>query len=537
MSIARTAADVLCDHVTLELECVDRMYLNAYVPLLQSAGGTAYYLRTLRGYPVPSSALLAPMTKDFVAAIKRFVDREGIDLIHFERGERKDDRAQQYLRRWPGGEGVLFVGVAQEKAHVVRTQRRHDPASDRTYPWLHKSTVMVNYYYVYAVDADFGPFFIKFCSYFPFNAKLCLNGHEYLKQHLTREGIGFEALDNGIRSCADPLRMQELADGLSAERIDGLLRKWLARLPHPYRGADRRAGIRYELSILQAEFALTQVLDRPVQGRALFADVIRENLDVGRPDQVQLIFDRRIHKRTPSRYRTRVITEGVEPSLHIDYKHSRLKQYHKEGRALRTETIINDCYDFGIGRRLSNLDQLKKLGFSTNRRLLRVQRLSHDCHVGAAAFEALQKPLVAADTGQRTAGLRFGCARVQALLSALLAFRLLPRGFDNRQLREYAAPLLGVCVADWSCGRMTYDLRRLRVHGLIERIAGSRRYRVTDAGIRMALCCQRTYARVLRPALSAVMDAAPPRDSRLKRAMDVFDREVERLWEGVGLAA
>ena len=144
---------------------------------------------------------------------------------------------------------------------------------------------------------------------------------------------------------------------------------------------------------------------------------------------------------------------------------------------------------------------------------------------------------MAADTGQRTAGLRFGCARVQALLSALLAFRLLPKGFDNRQLREYVAPLLGVCVADWSSGRMTYDLRRLRVHGLIERIAGSRRYRVTDAGIRMALCCQRTYARVLRPALSAVMDADPPRDSRLKRAMDVFDREVERLWEGGGLAA
>ena len=156
MSIARTVADVLSDHVTLELECVDRMYLNAYVPLLQSAGGTAYYLRTLCGYPVPSSPLLAPRTEDFVAAIKRFVEREGIDLIRFERGERKDDRAQQYLRRWSGGEGVLFVGVAQEKAHVVRTQRRHDPASDRTYPWLYKSTVMVNYYYVYAVERTSG---------------------------------------------------------------------------------------------------------------------------------------------------------------------------------------------------------------------------------------------------------------------------------------------------------------------------------------------------------------------------------------------
>ena len=205
-----------------------------------------------------------------------------------------------------------------------------------------------------------------------------------------------------------------------------------------------------------------------------------------------------------------MITQGVEPSLHADYKHSRVKQYHKEGRALRTETVINDSYDFAVGRRLSNFDQLRELGFSTNRRLLRVQRISHNCQIGEAAFDALQKPRVAADSDQRTAGLRFGCARVQALLCALLAFRLLPRGFDNRQLREHLAPLLGVSAADWSAGRMTYDLRRLRVHGLIKRIPRSRRYRVTTAGIRTALCYPRTYARVLRPALATVFDPKHP---------------------------
>ena len=155
---------------------------------------------------------------------------------------------------------------------------------------------------------------------------------------------------------------------------------------------------------------------------------MRENLDLGRPGQVQLIFGRRITRRTPLRYRTRVITQGVEPSLHIDYKHSRIKQYHKEGRALRTETIINNNYDFDVGRRLGNLDQPKELGFSTNRRLLRVQRLSHDCQVGAAVFDDLQQPRVVPDTGQRCAALRFGCARVQALLCALLPSGCCRRG-------------------------------------------------------------------------------------------------------------
>ena len=292
----------------------------------------------------------------------------------------------------------------------MRSAQRHDPDTDRTYPWLAPSSAYVHYYYVDFVDDDCGPCFLKFCSYFPHNAKLCLHGHEYLKHQLAQEGIAYEALDNGIPSCAQPERLQALCDSLTAERIDALLRKWLARLPHPYTPPERQAGMRYELSVLQAEFSLTQVLDRPAHGRAFFEDVIRENLDLGQPDQVQLIFDRRSNKRTPSSFRTRVITEGVEPSLHIDYKHSRSKQYHKEGRALRTETTINNTYDFGVGRLLlGNFDKLKRLGFSANRRLLNVQRPSHNCLLGATAFDALQSPRIVAS--QCASALRFGDLR------------------------------------------------------------------------------------------------------------------------------
>ena len=424
--------------------------------------------------------IMAPMTRRFVAALEAFAKHEGVDLIRFERGERKDERTKEYLRHWPGGEGVLYIGKAQERARVLRTERRHHPESGVGYPWLVDSTAMVNHYYVYLVDEDFGPLFVKFCSYFPYNAKVCLNGHEYLKRQLARRGIGFEALDNGILRCEDPEAMQAIAREVSAERIDTLVRKWLARLPHPFTAADRAAGVRYDLSVLQAEFALTQVFDRPVHGRVFFEEVLRENLDLGRPDHVQLIFDRRVTKRTPSRYRTRVITDGFLPSLHVDYKHSRIKQYHKEGRALRTETVINDTYDFAIGRRLSNLDDLGQVGFAANRRLLGVQRLSHDCRLGVERFEELHCPAVVED--RRVPALRFGDPRVQALLGALLVFRVLPMGFANRELRRYVVPLLGVGADAYGPGRATYDLRRLRLRGLVERIPRTHRYRVTEAG-------------------------------------------------------
>ena len=117
---------------------------------------------------------------------------------------------------------------------------------------------------------------MKFCTHFPYNAKLCLNGHEWLKRQLKHRGIGFEALDNGLLSCGDPKRAQALSNALSAAKIDALLRKWLRRLPHPYSRADRKAGYRYQISILQAEFSLTQVLDRPAAGRLFFEEIIRE---------------------------------------------------------------------------------------------------------------------------------------------------------------------------------------------------------------------------------------------------------------------
>ena len=140
------------------------------------------------------------------------------------RTQRKDDVAKEHLARFKGKEGVLFVGRAQEKARVVRTERRFH--NGRPYAWLVRTTAMVNQYYFYCVDEDFGPFFLKFCSYFPYNAKLCINGHEYVKRQLDAKGVKYEALDNGILSCADPEKLQAICDGLSPERIDALLRKW-----------------------------------------------------------------------------------------------------------------------------------------------------------------------------------------------------------------------------------------------------------------------------------------------------------------------
>ena len=533
MTVARSVADVLDDHVTLEVECLDRMFLNVYQPRLQHVGGVVSFLRDHRGAAFASSALMDPISKAFVGALHRYCQDHQVPLVDFVRGQRKDDLAHEYLAEFEaagGTEGVLFIGRAQEKTRVFRTEKRRNPITGASYPWIVSGTGIVNQFYVYAVDADFGPFFLKFSSYFPYNAKLCINGNEWAKRQATKAGIAFTALDNGFASCEDPRRLQAICRRLTAAKIDALLRKWLALLPHPFTRADRIAGYRYDISMLQVECSLTQMLDRPVSGRVLFEEVLRENLDIGRPDKIGLVFDRKIVRRgptaTPGRFRTRVLTEGVTPSLHVDYKHNKIKQYHKEGRALRTETTINDSRDFSIGKRLCNLPELAQVGFSANRRLLDVERLSSDPTIGDDAFRAVADPIVV--EGQRASALPFDSVRTQALLSALVVFHLLPDGFRNADLRALLAPLLGLDPSLMTQGRMSYDLRRLRLHGLIERLPGTHRYTVTTRGFHLAVFLTRVHHRLLRDGLADILDEHAA-DNALRHELQRLDSVVQQI--------
>src|SRR5215207_9103080 len=177
---------------------------------------------------------------------------------------------------------------------------------------------------------------------------------------------------------------------------------------------------------------------------------------------------------------------------------------------------INNPGDFGIGKGLTNLPALREVGFSANRRLLGVQRLSHNPIRAADAFTAVHEPIITA-TGYRIAGLRLGDRRAHALLQALLVFRLLtPSGFTNRDLRELLAGLLGTAPREITAGQAGYDLRRLRVHGLIARIPGTHRYRLTHIGGDHAMLLTRIHTRLLQPGLAQLTDPDPPMPCHLR---------------------
>src|SRR5438876_3145832 len=529
-------ATILRDHFSLSTSSIDRLYLNGYVRKLQSTAQLCAFLCDHLGNPIASPAAFRPLHDRFVQAITAFAEQHLVPVVQFERGQRKDDLAARYRQRFQSYDGVVFIGVAQERQFSFKATKHVVPPHAVHFSFSRQS-VAVKHYYFYLRDAEWGPAFIKVGTYVPYPARVCLNGHEWLKQQLVKEAIPFDSLDNGFLWCADPDRLQQLADSLGPADVQAFFDRWLQRLPWPLTPADRAAGYRHRLSIRQLEMSLTQVFTTPVYGRYFFEAVIRDNLDLGRPDRVSLLFPTRLRRNTPPPdlgYKTRVITMGVAPSLHVEFKHSHVKQYFKEHRALRTETTINDPLDFQRTKGLNTLPHLRAIGRQINAKLLDIERVADGAIPAPSFFERLQLPTLS-PTGQRVSALRFGDPRVQALFGALCRFSHLPDGFRHRDLRPLVAALFGRALTSYTAGAMTYDLRRLRLHGIIQRAQGTLRYTLTASGARAAFLYTTLHRRLRRPHGS---DRAYPHfPSRLDAALHQLDAALQELWSSPKRAA
>jgi hypothetical protein len=304
--------------------------------------------------------------------------------------------------------------------------------------------------------------------------------------------------------------------------------RWQRRLPSPFTASDMRAGYSYELAFRQFEVSETQVFDRPQAGRAFFEALIRDHLDIGRPDQVAIIFDRRVSARTPGTFRTKVITRGVDPQLCCYYKSARMKQYFKEHRALRTETVISNTRDFGIGRRVNaaNWHALRAVGQAANRRLCDAEASDAAPAPDVVTFEQVTLPSDDPD-GLHAPGLRFGDRRVMALLAAIVGFTHLTVGFDNRQLTRLVGVLLD---QPYTNRQATYDLRRLRRKQIIERVPHTHRYQLTPLGRRVAVLFTKAHGRVLTPGLGQLDPRLPEhltRRSPLAQAWRQLDHALD----------
>src|SRR5918995_506235 len=234
-----TVNDVLDGHTVLDLSCLDRLYLSGFVQKLQTPGGVVFFLHEHRGMPIASPAVFDQIGRRFRDGMRRFAETNHIPVVRFGCDDRKVDVMRPYLDRTArtGRSQVAAIGVAQE----------------------------------------FGPAFIKICSYFPYPIKVWVNGHEWAKRQATKAGIGFTELSNGFASCEDPAALQTICDRLGPGTIRGFFERWSSRLPLPLSAADRDAGFWWDLTMRQVETSRTIVLDAPRHARAFFEALVADN--------------------------------------------------------------------------------------------------------------------------------------------------------------------------------------------------------------------------------------------------------------------
>jgi hypothetical protein len=536
MSHVVTVPELLDGHTVLDIECLDRVYLNGYVPVLQVGGQVLTFLHDHRGMPIASPAVFSQISGRFRQAVGRFAEMNDIPVVTFTRGVRKLDVMQRYLRRAAraGRPGVAAIGRAEE-FQLVWDARQRD--TDRSRPpqfFFVKAERRVTCYYFYVLDEQWGPGFIKICAYFPYPVKIWVNGHEWAKRQLTRAGTGFTELSNGFASCDDPAGLQAICDRLGPADIQAFCDRWMSRLPVPLTTDDQAAGYWWELSMRQVEVSRTMVFGAPRQARAFFEALIADNLDLGRPEHVEILFKRDPRGRKPAGqpagFKTAIDRGNQGVTINAFWRHSRVKQYLKDGRALRVETVVNSPDDLGCQRRLHNLPELQARARAINTRLLETERAGQGCVFDSPAFARISQPTLTQD-GRRAPGLRFGDPRVMALAGALANTLGAVTGITNKSLRALMTGLLGV---PYSVNQASYDLSRLSRNGIITRIPHRNLYALTPDGLRFAVFYTKVHDRVLRPLMAGDQPQAPP---PLRDALRVIDREVIRRLDAARLPA
>jgi hypothetical protein len=357
---AVTVNDVLDGHKLLEIDCVDRVYLTLSVPNLVVGGQVVSFLTVHEQHPIPSPALLERRGQAFRRAVTSFAEANDIPVLSFagkrDKGrpgvladspwpERKIDQVMPLMRKAAatGRSQVVAIGVAQEYQRVFTGTKDQTPTGAVWFSY-NRTERRVTCYYFYVWDEALGPAFIKICAYFPYPGKIWFNGHEWAKRQAARAGLSFKDLSNGFASCEDAAALQEICDRLGPGQIRVFAERWRARLPLPFTHADRQAGYWWDISMRQVEVAKTITFTAPRHARAFFEALAADNLDIGRPDNMEIIFNRQVRCVTKGVFRTAVDRDNDGVVVNAFYRHSRIKTYLKDGRALRVETVINDAY-------------------------------------------------------------------------------------------------------------------------------------------------------------------------------------------------
>src|SRR5512143_319121 len=514
--------------IRFDYSCFDRILLNGVIQVLQNPAAVAGFLKEKRQAPQLTPAYFRTISTDYHHFVEGLAARRQVEIVSPPKDVRREAWVEPFYQNLQGQNGIAVILKSRENARVAVSfprQGNHIELCNR-FVWQ---------YYFYLQDQDFGRMFLRICLY----------GHEWLACRLREQGIAFQQCGNAFRSCADPARLQELADQFAPTDIEACAHRWLAQLVPFFSDRERRhQGFGYRLFVSQVEYCTNLVFERRAALDRLHERLLDLNRTIGHPDKIALIFGRRITQCTDAGLKTQILDHDLgQAVIRSDYKSSSIKQYVRDHLILRTETTSYHTPDLGVNKSVEHLPELRQTMATANDRYLEVQQDVLETFVDRGQLNELRQPTVSL-SGRRTPGLKLDDPRLLAVLQALVCFALLAgRGrFRTTDLHRSAAEALGKTPETYTLGRLRYDLAKLRGKGLVERIAGTQAYRLPSEGYRIAVLYLKLFHRIYAPLTAGIIEPVPwddrlPQQRRalLDRLYAAVDRDLNRLFESVGV--
>ena len=482
-------SELLGRHVQFVYTAWDRIVLTGYIDQLQRPENLVRYFRDAFGITSLTPEVLMSRTGPYRAWVTRFCRDQQIPLLPAPKGVRKEEFVGPHYRRLGGSEGVACVlsGLEQGRTFVSYTPRYLPSTQDPNWRLVRACRKRFLHFYFYVFDPVLGPMSLRVATFLPFTIACYLNGHSFLAQELSRQGVQFRKEDNAFLDVDDLDALQAASERLTPHLIQQRCAYWARQLAPRFSPADC-AGLNlgYRFSVTQIELATDILFSRSAQLKALFQRAAEIGVLLGGADRTSHIFGRRI----THRYRGRLETvldrrnEGY-PTLRTYYQTSFVKQYEKGNRLLRTETCLNDTHHVAIGRHLENLPALKERLAATNARYLEAQAELLASTVDAGDLVALSQPTLVGH--RRIPGIKLHDDRVIRLLEVLLHAGNFVANWTSREVHARLLARHRLTDQDYRLGQLRYDLAKLRAKGLVERLGRTRRYRLTPLGLRIGV--------------------------------------------------
>jgi len=525
--------------IRFQYRCFDRILLNGLIQPFQQEQRVVGFFSTYRDlYPV-SRNVLREIATQFQNWVINRSKKWAAPILDAPEGRRDDFVQQYFIAAKP--DQVVCILKAREPGRImtaIGTKKENRWHLELKQRW-------VNQYNFYINDSEWGRMFVRVCPYFPFSARVCLNQHHWIANRLKQRGIRFRQSTNAFASCAEPKLLQEIADSLAAKDLSRCGRKWLAQLTPFFTERERKqAGVEHRLFFSQIEYCDNLIFSRRASVDQLSQRLIDANRTIGQPNKISVIFGRKIQKYHAGKLQT--VIEDLDlpnPVIRSHYKNGFLKQYVRDKSNLRTEPATNNVTDYGVGKALENLPQLKEKLSNIIDRYHNVQQDILESFVDRGQLQALIRP-TELPNGKRIPGLKLDHPRQLALMHALVRFSHIAAqdSFSTPEIHADTAEALGCTTAQYTLGSLRYDLSKLRAKGLVHRLHKSRRYRLTPEGYRICVVYLKLFEKLYAPLTSAILkpfqhdrclvDSKTSQLDKLYRAVII---SLDQLIDAVGL--